>query len=199
MKWNTATIFAVFCTAAVTIAVVSMAALSLPQFIYERSSNEFMPAVVPSTIKLTSSAFENNGRLPAIYTCDGRGTSPPLTISGVPTGTQSLTLVLHDPDAPSTLGFDHWVAFNIDPATTAISEGQVPVGTSGKNDNGGLGYFGPCPPLGTHHYIFMVYAVDGMLPLSEGASKADVFKAMQGHVLDQARLVGMYGKLQPKQ
>jgi hypothetical protein len=199
VKWSTATIFAVFCTVAVVIAVISMVALSLPQFIYERTSNEFMPVVVPSTIKLESPAFENNGRLPAVYTCDGKGINPPLAISGVPTGTGSLTLILHDPDAPISLGFDHWVAFNIDPATLEIAEGLNIVGTSGKNSNGGLGYFGPCPPLGTHHYIFMVYAVDSMLPLSEGASKADVFKAMQGRVLDQARLIGMYGKLQPMQ
>ena len=144
-------------------------------------------------MKLTSTAFEHGGRVPSRHTCQGSNTSPPLAIDGVPEGTQSLALVMDDPDAP--LGtYDHWVVWNIPPDIVAIEEGREPQGTPGVNSSGERGYFGPCPPSGTHRYRFKLYALDTVLDLREGSPKAALEKAMDGHVLAQALLEGNYSK-----
>lgn len=142
-------------------------------------------------LKITSSAFEDQKPIPSEYTCDGKGLNPPLSITGVPKEAQSLVLLLEDPDAPVGI-FDHWVTFNIPASDFELSEGLEPSGTHGKGTTGNLTYMGPCPPSGVHRYLFTLYALDTRLPLSEGATKLDVVNAMNGHVLEQAQLIGTY-------
>lgn len=142
-------------------------------------------------MKLTSSAFQNNGQIPSEYTCDGNDLSPPLSISEVPANAKNLVLISDDPDAPVGT-WDHWVIFNMHPSTREISKGKEPQGTAGKNSWGRTGYGGPCPPSGTHRYFFKLYALDTMLNLPQGAAKKDLERAMQGHIIAQAQLVGLY-------
>lgn len=147
-------------------------------------------------MQLTSTVFTNNGAIPAKYTCDGEDVNPPLTIAGVPAGTQSLVLIVDDPDVPKSIRedgmWDHWIVFNIPPDTTEISAGMEPAGVHGKGTNGDTGYHGPCPPDGQHRYFFKLYALDTVLNLGEGAGKAGVEQAMTGHILEQTELIGLY-------
>lgn len=143
------------------------------------------------SMNITSSAFLHNGLIPPRYTCDGENTSPPLTFSDIPADAKSLALFFDDPDAPGRT-FDHWVVWNIDHSLTAIAEGETPSGFVGKNSGGGNEYFPPCPPSGEHRYIFKLIALDTLLSLPAGTSKADVEHAMEGHVLDSAELIGRY-------
>ena len=143
------------------------------------------------TLTLESSAFAHNSPIPSRFTCDGRDIHPALKISGVPDGAKSLVLIMDDPDAPAGIWI-HWVKFNISPRVATIDEGDENFGTAGKGTSGSLVYQGPCPPSGTHHYIFRLYALDAELPLKEGATKPDLIKAMGGHILDQTELIGLY-------
>jgi Raf kinase inhibitor-like YbhB/YbcL family protein len=143
------------------------------------------------TLKLTSTVFENNGMIPEIYTCDGDDINPPLTIEGIPKEAKSLVLIVDDPDAPAGT-WDHWVVWNI-PIIDEIEEDSVP-GMQGLNSFGKHDYGGPCPPSGTHRYMFKLYALDVELDLEEDANKADVEKAMQGHIIDSTTLIGKYSK-----
>ena len=150
-------------------------------------------------MRITSPAFPHNGSMPARFTCQGDDLSPPLEISGVPEGSAALVLLVDDPDAPDPAAprmvWDHWVVWNIPPATTAIAEGAAPSGAvQGVNSWKRNDYGGPCPPIGTHRYFFKLYALDAPLALSSSAMKADVEAAMQGHVLAAAELIGLYGK-----
>src|SRR3989338_5373902 len=142
-------------------------------------------------MELTSPVFPNNAMLPAKYTCQGEDISPPLAVTGIPKGTVTLALINDDPDAPGGT-WDHWIVWNIPPAG-GIAQNTVP-GIQGKNSWGRSHYGGPCPPSGTHRYFFKLYALDGKLALKEGARKVDVLKAMEGHVLAQAQLIGLYKK-----
>lgn len=144
-------------------------------------------------MRITSSAFEHNESLPPDYTCDGKGVNPPLLWSGVPSAAQSLVLFFDDPDAPRET-FDHWVVWNINPSLTVIAQGETPSGLVGKNSGGGNAYYPPCPPSGEHRYIFKLYALDTLLSLPAGSRKADVERAMEGHVLDSAELIGLYAR-----
>jgi Raf kinase inhibitor-like YbhB/YbcL family protein len=146
-----------------------------------------------TTMKLTSFALNHNGTIPPQYTCDGANISPPLAIADVPAESKSLTLIMDDPDAPVGT-WDHWVVFNIPPNTTEIPEGQEPVGVHGQGTADNVNYTGPCPPDREHRYFFKLYALDTMLDLSEGVRKADVERAMEGRILDQAELVGRYNR-----
>lgn len=148
-------------------------------------------------IAVTSPAFEDGGMIPKQYTCDGEDISPPLNISGVPTEARSLAMVADDPDAPAGT-WVHWVLYNLPPGTTELPE-NMPVDEKiqngakhGVTDFGGFGYGGPCPPSGTHRYYFKMYALDTMLDLSGRVTKAEVIKAMQGHVLAEGQLMGRY-------
>lgn len=155
-------------------------------------------------MRISSQVFENNGQIPSKYTCDGEGINPPLEVSGIPEGAQSLVLIMDDPDIPEFVKnskgidvFDHWVVFNIKPdsedATTfKILEGVEPKGDKGVNSSGSVVYMGPCPPDALHRYFFKIYALSSTLDLPEGASKLQVEKAMDGLVLDSAELVGLY-------
>lgn len=141
-------------------------------------------------MRLTSSAFESEGPVPRRHTCDGQDVSPPLSVADIPEGTESLVLIVDDPDAPGGT-WDHWVAYDI-PVTSQIEAAVGALGTAGRNSWGGAGYRGPCPPRGTHRYVFTVYALDTRLGLAEGADKARVLHALQGHVLAEASLTGRY-------
>lgn len=148
-------------------------------------------------MQLKSSAFDHESYIPQKYTCDGANISPPLKIIDVPVKTQSLVLILEDPDVPHNLRqdgmWDHWVTFNIPPQITEILEGHQPVGKSGIGTSGKTTYEGPCPPDGEHRYFFKLYALDTLLSLPEKATKQQVEKAIAGHILEKAELIGLYG------
>ena len=146
-----------------------------------------------NSLKITSSAFSDNGNIPMKYTCEGQQVSPPLSFSGIPSGAKSLALIVHDPDAPMQGGFTHWVVWNIDPSTTNLPEG-FDGAEQGLNGAQKPGYTGMCPPNGTHHYHFMLYALDTKLDISKQTAKDGLEKAMKGHVLAQGDLVGLYKK-----
>jgi Raf kinase inhibitor-like YbhB/YbcL family protein len=153
--------------------------------------------LVAAAFTLSSTAVANNASIPAKYTCDAgmQNPSPPLSWSDPPAGTKSFALIMHDPDAPLPGGFTHWVLFDIPASTMSLPEGFQPgsLGVSGTSGFRRLGYGGPCPPSGVHHYHFMLSALNvATLGLQAGATKADVEKAMQGHVLGTAELVGLY-------
>lgn len=145
------------------------------------------------SLKITSPAFANNGDIPMKYTCEGQQVSPPLEISGIPSGTKSLALIVHDPDAPMTGGFTHWVVWNIDPSIHSIPEG-FDGADQGFNGAKKSGYIGMCPPKGTHHYHFKIYALDTRLNINKESGKTELEKSMKGHVIAQAELVGLYKK-----
>ncbi len=143
-------------------------------------------------MKLASSAFENNQMIPFRHTCDGEDISPSFEISEVPEGTQSLVLIVDDPDASMSI-WNHWIVWNINPLTVLIEENSVPEGAvQGMNSFSKQPYGGPCPPSGTHHYYFKLYALDTKLDLISSSKKEDVEKAIGSHVLEQAELVGLY-------
>jgi Raf kinase inhibitor-like YbhB/YbcL family protein len=145
-----------------------------------------------ASIQITSTAFQNNGTIPRQYTCDGQDINPPLVIEDCPKRTKSLAVICDDPDAPVGI-WVHWVIWNIDPSTKGIKENVVPTGAIvGINDFRQHRYGGPCPPSGTHRYFFKVYALDTMLGISPTSTKADLEKAMKGHILAEGQLVGLY-------
>ncbi len=143
-------------------------------------------------MRLSSPAFSHHAWIPTRYTCDGENVSPPLRIEELPPGTASLVLVVEDPDAPGGT-WDHWTVYDITP-TSALPEGAEPDGTPGTNSWGRTGYGGPCPPHGTHRYVFRLLALDTRLGLAPGATKAAVLDAAAGHVLAEATLVGHYSR-----
>lgn len=147
-------------------------------------------------MKLTSPAFENNGKIPPQYTCDGKNVNPPLTISEVPSQAQTLVLIMDDPDVPKRLRadgmWDHWVIFNIPVTVSEIKEGEEPPGVHGVGTSNNLDYFGPCPPDREHRYFFRLYALDTSLNLPEKATKQEVLRAIEGHILAQSVLMGRY-------
>ncbi len=146
------------------------------------------------TINLTSSAFKEGDKIPRLYTCDDQNVSPPLAWTGVPTNSVSLALIMDDPDAPAGT-WVHWVLYNVPPKLTGLEQGKNGGGVEGKNDFGRSGYGGPCPPRGsTHHYYIKLYALDKMLDLKAGATKAQLESAMRGHILAQGQLIGLYGR-----
>jgi len=143
-------------------------------------------------LTITSTAFHNNGNVPRQYTCDGKDINPPLQIAGVPQGTKSIALICDDPDAPVGI-WVHWVIWNIDPGVKEIKENSVPQGAiQGINDFRKHSYGGPCPPSGTHRYFFKVYALDTTFGISPNSSKADLEKAIKGHILGEGQLIGLY-------
>ena len=151
------------------------------------------------TLKLESPDFADKGTLPKACTCDGVNTSPALTWSGVPMGTESLALIVDDPDAPDPaapkMTYVHWVLFNIPPNATGLPAGvkQLPEGTrEGLNDADHTGFTGACPPIGVHRYFHKLYALDTVLDLPGTPRKPEVEAAMKGHILAQAALMGTY-------
>jgi Raf kinase inhibitor-like YbhB/YbcL family protein len=168
--------------------------------IFQRASGpqptiSVVPSVAPITRKMTISsiAFENQKNIPVQYTCVGRGVNPPLQFSDIPQGTKTLALLVDDPDAPGGT-WVHWVVFNIDPKVSNLAENSKPAGTEGTTSFGNTGYGGPCPTSGTHRYFFKLYALDTRLNLSATTNKKAVENAMQGHIIEQSELVGLFSK-----
>lgn len=152
------------------------------------------------SMQISSTAFSPGETIPKKFTCDGPDTSPKLTWSAPPEKTQSFALIMDDPDAPVGT-WVHWVLFDLPPDTRELAEGvpkqeELPNGArQGRNDFGKIGHGGPCPPPGKpHRYFFKLYALDTKLNLKAGAAKADVERAMKGHILAQAELMGRYGR-----
>jgi Raf kinase inhibitor-like YbhB/YbcL family protein len=141
------------------------------------------------TMKLISPAFENGSNIPSKFTCEGRDINPELIIENIPAGAKSLVLIVDDPDAPMKT-WVHWVVYDI-PPVNRIAENSIP-GKQGINDFRRKNWGGPCPPSGAHRYYFKIYALDKMLGLGEGIDKAALEKAMEGHILDKAELIGLY-------
>lgn len=152
-------------------------------------------------MKLISETFTANDLIPPVYTCDGDNISPSLLWDDIPRNTQSLALIVDDPDAPQYT-FIHWVVYDIPNHVRQFPKGLSTRkkvleggGTQGINDFGNLGYDGPCPPYGTHRYFFKMYALDCILGLDSGANKAQLQASMSGHILAAAELVGRYNKV----
>jgi hypothetical protein len=150
-------------------------------------------------MKIESTAFQADGMIPSLYTCDGQDISPELRWDALPAGTQSLALIVDDPDAPDQT-FVHWVLYDLPPETkhlpqaVAAQSTLLSGGVQGKNDFGKLGYGGPCPPSGIHRYFFKLYALDRELGLESGATKAQLEAAMSGHILAATELIGHYSR-----
>lgn len=142
-------------------------------------------------MKITSFAFENNAKIPAKYTCDGENINPPLAFLDIPANAKSLALIVDDPDAPIGT-FVHWILYNLDPGLTEINENSVPkIGQRGVTSAGSSKFVGACPPFGTHRYFFKLYALDLILNLTN-PDKTVLEKAMQGHILEKAELIGLF-------
>jgi Raf kinase inhibitor-like YbhB/YbcL family protein len=152
----------------------------------------FMAFTFQPALTVTSPAFQPDGKIPAKYSCEGAGVSPPLRITGIPAAAKSLAVIVHDPDAPKAGGVTHWVVWNL-PVDGNIAE-NFKGGVQGFNSDNKPGYKGICPPSGTHHYNFMVYALDSKLVIDGKTDKAGLEKAMQGHVLAKGELTGLYAK-----
>jgi Raf kinase inhibitor-like YbhB/YbcL family protein len=153
----------------------------------------------PQTMKLTSPAFSANGLIPVKYTCDGENISPALSWDTPPKDTRSFALIVTDPDAPSKT-FVHWVLYDLPPDLRQLPE-QMPAqpflnigGLQGKSDFGQYGYRGPCPPNGTHRYVFRLFALNQVMDLPPGTTEADLAKAIEGHTLATAELIGQYAR-----
>ena len=167
-------------------------------------SSSFIHAetVSPTTMKLQSPAFLHQSEIPSQYTCEGDNISPPLNWSDIPANSKSLALIVDDPDAPDPaapkITWVHWVLYNLPVNSTGLEEAiaSLPKGTvQGLNDWKKTGYGGPCPPIGRHRYFHKLYALDIELPTSLGkVTKAELEKAMQGHILAQVELIGTYQK-----
>jgi Raf kinase inhibitor-like YbhB/YbcL family protein len=165
-------------------------------FIVTANAKEVNPMM-----KLTSPSFENQKEIPKKYTCDGADVSPALAWSNVPEGTKSFALIVDDPDAPDPanprMTWVHWVLYNIPGTITSLPEAvkdkDLPKGTlQGLNDWKKTGFGGPCPPIGKHRYFHKLYALDIALPDLKQPTKAALEKAMEGHILSKAELVGLY-------
>lgn len=155
---------------------------------------------VPQSIVIKSSAFKEAANIPSKYTCDGANVSPPLEWQGVPRDkTKSLALICTDPDAPGG-EWTHWLIWNLPPPTRKLLEGFAGKSTlangavQGTNDFKKVGYGGPCPPSGSHRYVFAIYALDEEIKLPSTSEKTELLKAMQNHILAQGQLTGKYGR-----
>jgi Raf kinase inhibitor-like YbhB/YbcL family protein len=143
-------------------------------------------------MQLTSPAFVSGGSIPPVYSCTGEETRPPLILAGIPAETKSLALILEDPDAPLEI-WNHWIVWNIPPTTDVVDSTALPPGAlQGTGSSGEQAYEGPCPPEGTHRYVFTLYALDTVLNLPAGATKDELLGALRGHIITQTELVGLY-------
>ena len=160
-----------------------------------------MTGIIIMSMIISSSAFQHGGAIPALYTCDGDDVSPELSWSDIPEKAKSLVLIVDDPDAPDPaapkMTWVHWVLYNL-PVTAkglaqGIKPGELPAGTlQGLNDWKRTGYGGPCPPTGRHRYFHKLYALDTLLPDLKQPTKSEIEKAMAGHVIEEAVLLGSY-------
>jgi len=187
--------------AAVTMAILValFAAGTLSPSIGPQSTSLTETSLIQTAMMISSPAFENGERIPPKYTCDGENISPPLSWGAAPDGTRTYALVVDDLDAPSGV-FTHWLIFNIPATETSLRE-NVPARATlsngaiqGSNSFGKTGYGGPCPPAGTHRYVFHLYSLDTELSLPPSATRQDLLKAIEGHVLAEAELIGLYSR-----
>ena len=151
-----------------------------------------MAGTETASLIISSPAFRHEGDIPTKYTCEGEEINPPLQINEIPHGTQTLAIIMEDPDAPKAT-FDHWLVWNIPVENHLIRENSNP-GISGMNSSGKTGYHGPCPPSGSHRYYFYVYALDRHLDIAPGESKHALLQEMEGHILAKGSLMGRYQK-----
>lgn len=151
-----------------------------------------METLLDIEIKISSPAFQEGGNIPEKYTCDGENINPPIKMENLPDGTESVALIVEDPDAPNGT-FDHWVVWNIRPVEDEIREHVTP-GVEGKNSFNQHHYGGPCPPDGEHRYFFKLFALNKMLDLDVNSGKQELLKAMEGNVLATGELMGRYKK-----
>jgi Raf kinase inhibitor-like YbhB/YbcL family protein len=164
-----------------------------------QASSDVMEPALP--FELISTAFEQGEPIPVKYSCDGEDISPSLAWGDPPAGTQSLALIMDDPDAPVGT-WDHWILFNISPDLRELEENLPITGKNqdpeaifvGNNSWGRADYGGPCPPSGTHRYFFKLYALDTTLSLLPGATKQELLNTMEGHILAEAELMGTYSR-----
>ena len=151
-----------------------------------------MSADVPSDIDVTSSAFVQDEEIPVVYSCAGQNISPPLAWSGIPDDTREVAVVVDDPDAPRGT-FTHWILYGLPPSTLSLDENTTPAeAKQAKNSAGRAAYAGPCPPSGTHHYRFTVFALDEPLDLGDGADTDEALDAISEHAVAQGQLVGLF-------
>jgi len=149
-------------------------------------------SAAPITITVRSPAFAAGGPIPARFTCQGSDTAPPLTWSGLPAGAVSIALVVDDPDAPGGT-YTHWVVFNLPPTTTGIAGGHIPAGAAQARNSGGQpAYMGPCPPSGTHHYRFTIYAERRRLELPDEVALREALDAIKADAIASGRLTGLF-------
>ena len=145
-------------------------------------------------MNLKSSTFQDNQQIPSKYTCGGEDINPPLTIEDIPDDAKSLVLIVDDPDAPGG-NWVHWIVFNIDPKITEVKEGKTPENSDvAVNSWGSKKYQGPCPPSGTHRYQFRLYALDTTLKYSSSLDKGEILKAIEGRILAESILTGLYSR-----
>ena len=185
---------------------ISIIVLLLPAGGRSPSTESLLPdkEAKSMTILIESPAFPDGGTIPKLYTCDGKDISPPLRWSGVPEAARSLALICEDPDAPRGT-WTHWVIFDIPATVKSLGEGvaateRVTVAAGeepalqGTNDFGKIGYGGPCPPGGTHHYLFRIYALDTRLGLGPKTTRLGLLGSIKGHILAEGKLTGLYSR-----
>lgn len=189
MKWF------VIAVSIVTVAVFVLIGWFRTNRLPQQATTPATPSIQQAAaFELRSSAFPAGSMIPAAYTCDGANTLPALTISGVPKGTQSLAIVMYDPDAPGGT-FVHWVAWNIPPDTKELTSDALPVGVmEGMNSFRAVGYRGPCPPNGTHRYIWRLYALRTILTLDKSTTRERLETAINTYVIAQTELMARYTK-----
>lgn len=169
-----------------TLLLVLLACILMPATLMAKEARKM------ADLTITSPAFAHKTAIPERYTCDGRDINPPLLIDAVPGGAKSLALIVDDPDAPVGI-WVHWVVWNIPPQTLEIKENSLPAGAvQGLNGWKRNRYGGPCPPSGIHRYFFKLYALDTTLNLAPPSTKADLERAMLGHIIAQGELIGTY-------
>lgn len=169
-----------------TLLMVLLACILMPAALMAKEARKM------ADLTITSPAFTHKAAIPDRYTCDGRDINPPLLIGAVPDGAKSLALIMDDPDAPGGT-WVHWVVWNIPPLIREIEEHSLPAGTvQGLSSWQRNRYGGPCPPSGTHRYFFKLYALDTTLNLPPSTAKADLERAIQGHIVAQGELMGTY-------
>ena len=144
-----------------------------------------------AALEITSPSFKSDDYIPVKFSCEGENISPALSIKNIPSDAASLAIIVEDPDAPNGT-FIHWVAWNIEPSENITEKSNL--GVQGKNTKGNDGYMGPCPPEGTHHYHFKIYALDAKMSLPHGNTKEQLLKAMKDHIIASGELVGLYAK-----
>lgn len=164
------------------------------------ASREIVGEEAKIPMKITSAAFKEGETIPRKYTCEGEDISPPLSWTAGPKGTRSFALIADDPDAPTPKPWVHWVIYDLPPTVQNLPEGIPRLEKLANGEKQGLtdfkriGYGGPCPPSGVHRYYFKLYALDTVLLLKPGATKYELLKAMEGHILAEAQLMGKYEK-----